>query len=231
MRLSLIFFLLAISLSCGIQTLTVLNPPVSVDINEGLRTVKIVSPEDNPSNFLGIEIWYKFYDSSTAEDQFLIDKSEINASVNPSSQLIARQFRRLSRNSVGEQHPEPLAPIPQINRSEEVIVRINSFNDDFPTLTLRNETDTADISLAAYDGISNPFVVGRFIDPDTSDGDSSRSFVGFASVNINQEDVFVDSGSGYSLALAVACYGIDTINFTSIYSSVIFPQGTGLIDL
>jgi hypothetical protein len=219
----LLFPLLSLLTSCGIETYPYLQPPESSTIKEPLYGVEEVyrfgnNPSNNANYLKGYELYYKFYTEERDNTDLESDRDTI--ADNPTKEkLESVQYRRIYvRDDVTE---KPLVPVAEDNKKKDFYMYIDFSlmgGDDkpYPVITYNNNK----IEFCRYITVDNsdePKTVG-FLE---SDFDSDKTYNDF-----NYSLVDSDTGS-FSVALYVVTYG----TYDLIYDIYSEPAYLGRIKL
>ncbi|MCL2294189.1 MAG: hypothetical protein FWC36_04920 [Spirochaetes bacterium] len=144
MRKLTIVFLLSLfsllSLQCGLFDFPALEPPRVEQLFLGAGEVIIIenNPTNDPSVFLGFELYYRFYNYLTATSDIAAHGSAISAINQPTpSDLEQLGFRRVRTiATAGERQPFPMLPVPIGDRGIPFPITI-----DFTGIAADNEND------------------------------------------------------------------------------------------
>ena len=193
--------------SCGIPQIIVLEPPLLVSPPPSLTNEITVahSPENNVDDFLGYELFYKFYDPDTSASGFSTDRVAIeNASPGTALSVIAqREYNRVHAATDTNQIPVVQVSAAQRSQAFELLISFPSNTGASPPAIVTSDSSPA-ISQELLRDISVVVAVDEGFsaeDIDLVDNDVPELVTA-------PDDSIIDMG------LVVISYGVDFTNGT-----------------
>ncbi len=202
---------------CGLPTISYLAEPLNAGLGLG-NTFHFThdSTNNNTGDFLGYQVYYRFYDSSSASN-LTTDQNDIESSTTPGIALIqSRGYRQiLPDQTAGLPVTPPLIPFTTAEKAQPIVVTLD-FNPDITT-PIDATASTSDGVLTVKLKRNNPVYPA----PNT---DTLKSFLTNDYTTVDNDippDVTLGSGS-VTIALVVVSYGFDFASFTPMYSVPVF---------
>jgi hypothetical protein len=190
---------------CGIPQFVVLEGPQLIAAPSLINTVSLEHDTANDTDdFLGYEIFYKFYDPSSSSAEFIDDSSAVEAAGPGILLSVLRQRDFYSVSAFPQTSQRPAIRVSATQRAQDF-----TFDIIFP-----DQPD--DTSEAVVRSTSVP-PINQLIIRDRSIGDPEE---GFAPADVNLSDVDVPdidpppSGGLIDMAIVVVAYGVDFTNGT-----------------
>ena len=212
---SLIAAAFALAAGCGLPQFILLEPPISISIDELVASVTFLSnPENDPDSFLGYELYYKFYAPATLDAQFAADLSAISGAVAGSMPGVVTQrgFRRVI--GAGQGGGPPLIPIAPTDRGTSFPVRI----------LIDNSVAELSDGIATWDPPSGPPLTvtlqRNLIAPKPFRPDAYVTSGPDRDADIPAGDYVGE----LALALVIVSYGVDFTTFQPLYSQPVMTD-------
>jgi len=223
---------------CGLPEISaVLNAP---SISESIAPPDSFTISGNVSNsadisFYGIEIYYKIYAADSISDaknlfdadQEAIENANTATSINPTSTLTSRSFKRAYRDS--NSSADVLDT--QLQPGTSPLVPINLTAGSPWSITLRAPGSTAantDGMLLESDIFNSGTNLVLWRKPSNTNNDLKKFQV--SAIDTGADNDISGSGANYYLALALFAYGIDTSSsFAIVYSPAKIVQSSEIL--
>ncbi len=125
-----IIFMVMLLCSCGLYSYPYIHEPSlrGGTAGTGQNYVYIIHNGDNdPNVFRGYEIYYKFYNSTTAENDHSVDDKSIFSVSNPDyTALVSAGYKRCRTEKLYKQDTKyPMYPVPVDYRDDDFLMEIN----------------------------------------------------------------------------------------------------------
>jgi len=195
--------------SCGIPEIVVLEAP---EITRALSIPATVDFEHRTANdredFLGYELYYKFYEPGNADQTFSSDRTAIE-SASPSAAIATLSSRGYLRvHALGNAGQQPVIPVSAAQRTSSFLVSV-----EYPATDLTAESASAAWSSSTQELARDLSLFGE-----------TESFAP-GDIDLDDPDMPSDTTGATDtvpMGLAIVAYGIDYTNgsLSAVYSEI-----------